>query len=71
MSRIADIAQIFRDEDGKWYVRTKSSNGQTIMTSEGYDDRQYAGQVAADTGLPIVLVEVKEDDNDGSTGATD
>lgn len=53
-TKIADKAQVFQGDDGKWYVRTRSEeNNQTIMTSEGYNDRDWAHAVAEDTGLPV------------------
>jgi len=51
--RIADRAEVFKGDDGKWYVRTLSTNGKIILSSEGYDDHGYAISVAGDTGLPV------------------
>lgn len=56
---IADRAEVFQSrEDQQWYVRTISSNGEVIMTSEGYWHRDHAFMVADDTGLPVEEVEV-------------
>jgi uncharacterized protein YegP (UPF0339 family) len=51
--RIQDYAEVIAGSDGKFYVHTKSENGQVILTSEGYDNEAYAHQVADDTGLPV------------------
>jgi len=61
--RIADRAEVFQGEDEKFYVRTVSTNGEGIMTSEGYNTKSYAEQVAKDTGLPVVIITKKENDN--------
>lgn len=61
--KVADRAEVFEGEGGLWYVRTKSNNGQTIMTSEGYQTVSHALKVALDTGLPYKTIR-KEDGND-------
>ena len=53
--RIADRAEVFKGDDGKWYVRTLSTNGKIILSSEGYEQPDYAERVAADTGLPFTI----------------
>lgn len=54
---IADHAEVFQGEDGKWYVRTVSDNNKIILSSEGYDDKDWAVAVARDTGLDVEFVE--------------
>ena len=34
--------EIFEGKNGQWYFRLKASNGQTILTSEGYKTKQGA-----------------------------
>lgn len=52
--KIADRVEYFMGKDRLWYVRTLSSNGREILrSSEGYLHRDYAKQVAEDTGLPV------------------
>jgi uncharacterized protein YegP (UPF0339 family) len=59
--KIVDHTEVFRGTDGLWYVHGKSDNGQVIWTSEGYVDKQWANNVALDTGLPM---KSGEDNND-------
>lgn len=62
---IVDYAELFKGKDGLWYVRTKSNNGQTIMTSEGYKNRGYAMSLACESasrvkfmsGSAVILVD--------------
>lgn len=56
---IVDYVEIVRDDNGEYRVRAKSNNGQTIWTTEQYGSREWAQQVAADTGKPLM-----EDDDE-------
>jgi uncharacterized protein YegP (UPF0339 family) len=55
IQKVADKAEIFQSKkDGLWYVRTISAdNGRIILSSEGYEDREWALVIAEDTGLPV------------------
>ncbi len=55
--QIADVAQVFEGTDGQFYVRTRSTNGNPILTSEGYENKGHAIKVAEDTGLRVEVLE--------------
>lgn len=51
--QIVDYVEIIQDDNGQYRVRGKSDNGEIVWTSEQYDSREWALQVAADTGKPL------------------
>lgn len=40
------LAELFRGKDRKHYLRFRYSNGQKLMTSEGYNSRRDARKLA-------------------------
>lgn len=57
MPKIIDKAQVVEDENGQWHVKLLSDNEKTILTSEQYQGKEHALDVANDLGVPV---EVKE-----------
>ncbi len=53
LPRIVDYAEIFPGGAELWYVRLKSDNGETIMTSEGYNNHAWAKKIAEDFGVNV------------------
>lgn len=54
LDRIIDRARIVRDTNGQYRVRAESSNGEPILWSEQYGNLEWARQVAADLGVPVL-----------------
>ena len=53
LSRIIDKAVIVTDTNGQYRVKAKSSNGETVLISEQYENLEWARQVAADLQVPV------------------
>ncbi len=51
--RIVDYVEVVQDLNDQWHVRGVSDNGQVIWTTEQYRDRDWAMEVARDSGRPI------------------
>ena len=58
--RIIDKAIIVIDTNGHYRVKAKSSNGETVLTSEQYQNLDWARQVASDLHVPIIEGEHNE-----------
>lgn len=57
--------EILRGESGEWYVKLVAGNGETMMHSEAYDNKQNAERaaetIAGITGLLIATVAGDDD----------
>jgi uncharacterized protein YegP (UPF0339 family) len=55
--RYADRIEVYPGQDKQWYYRGKSSNGETLYTSEGYTERagavDAATKAASDSGISV------------------
>ena len=40
------VIEVFKGESGIWFVRLVSDNGETLMSSEGYDSKGNAVRAA-------------------------
>jgi len=64
--------EVFKGESDIWFVRLVSDNGETLMVSEGYDNKGNAERAAdhiADNWndpYPQIHVHVLEDENETS-----
>jgi len=56
MGRIVQKIQLVEDENGTWRVKGLGSNNEIIFTTEQYDSRGWAEQVAEDFGLPVKVI---------------
>lgn len=51
--RIIDKAIVVQGADGQYHVRAMSSNGEVILTSEKYENYEWAVKIAQDLGVPV------------------
>ena len=68
---IIDYAEVWKGEDGLWYLRTKSDNGATIMWSEGYENMGYALNLAAEAAPAVKLLRQIDDEEAFETFKSD
>lgn len=56
MGRIVQKIQLVEDENGKWRVKGIGGNNEIVFTTEQYELRSWAEQVAEDFGLPVKVI---------------
>jgi len=62
------VLEVFKGESDIWFVRLAGGNGETLMVSEGYDNKRNAVRAAENiakewNSLWVVYVDVLEDDD--------
>lgn len=53
--RIIDRAEVVENSQGEYHVRALSSNGAVVLSSELYENREWALEVADDLGVPVTF----------------